>query len=108
MLMGYKMSYSERQVSFVNAVNARDMFICRVCESQDFVKPHYILNKNLFPNGGAVRENGIALCCKCHEKARAWDQFSDNLYYSPAIFFEIIGSSLIEAIEADAKNLSNS
>jgi hypothetical protein len=55
-----------------------------------------------------VRENGIALCCKCREKAKAWNQFSDNLYYSPAILFEIIGSSLIEAIEADAKNLSNS
>jgi len=102
------MLYFEKQISFANAVNARDMFICRVCGSRALIEPYHILNKNLFPNGGDVRENGIALCWECREKARAWNQLSDDLYYSPAILFEIIGSSLIEAIEADAKNLSNS
>lgn len=87
---------------FRDAVFQRDGHTCRMC-GLCAVDPHHIISRNLFPNGGYVAENGIALCSACHEKAEAWNQHSDD-QFSPASLYAKIGSSLEEAFEADARS----
>jgi len=47
----------------------RDKSRCRVCHwNQDITKldAHHIISRDLLPDGGYVKENGIALCPNCH------------------------------------------
>ena len=59
--------------NFRNDVFKRDGFKCRVCGRSDVkLDAHHITNRNLLPNGGYVKENGISLCDTedgCHIQA---------------------------------------
>lgn len=94
------MSLEKKRIrsEFRDAVFERDKGFCRIC-GKVAVDPHHIMNRNLFPNGGYVAENGIALCIDCHEKAEKWD--GNDEQYSPGRLYEIIGSSLVDALTAD-------
>jgi 5-methylcytosine-specific restriction endonuclease McrA len=98
------MSQKKKRIrnEFRDAVFERDEYTCRMC-GEGGVDPHHIINRSLFPNGGYVAENGISLCSKCHERAEAWITCSGDDAFSPAKLYEMIGSSLTDALAADAK-----
>lgn len=57
------------------------------------------------PNGGYVKENGIALCPQCHIHAENDLQRAcpaDHKYKATALY-KLIGSSYEEAVEASNK-----
>ena len=98
------MSQKKKRIrdEFRNAVFSRDKYTCCMC-GEGGVDPHHIVNRSLFPNGGYVFENGISLCSKCHERAEAWNGHIEDELFSPAKLYEKIGSSLTEALAADAR-----
>lgn len=58
------------------------------------------------PNGGYVKENGVSLCEKCHEKAEAFHRGEQpEPGFSPPELYVKIGSSH-EAALAASKRLS--
>lgn len=64
---------------FRNSVFTRDRYRCRGCgyqstqeKAEQELDAHYIVNRNLMPEGGYTLDNGIALCKignNCHLKA---------------------------------------
>jgi 5-methylcytosine-specific restriction endonuclease McrA len=98
------MSQEKKSVrnAFRDALFERDGYTCRMC-GEGGVDPHHIINRSLFPNGGYVIENGILLCSKCHKRAEAWSECINDDLYSPAKLYEMIGSSLTDALTADAR-----
>lgn len=87
---------------FRAAVLARDGFVCRVCGAGGEQDPHHITDRNAFPNGGYVVENGIALCPRCHELAEAFHATGTAAPgFSPDELYGLIGSSYEAAAEAD-------
>lgn len=73
------MSKTEKKIirkAFREACYKRDGFRCAMCgfkSSKDMAEQeldaHHITDRNLMPNGGYVKENGISLCTECHVKA---------------------------------------
>ena len=62
---------------FRDGVFERDGHKCRACgwsliTSETPLDAHHITDRNLMPNGGYTRENGISLCSACHEKAEVF------------------------------------
>ena len=98
--------------AFRDAVFERARYRCECCglhgqdaqgNSNEGLPPldaHHITNRNLMPNGGYVKENGISVCSECHEKAEDEEQG-----YEPEVLYEIIGSSR-EAAELASQALS--
>lgn len=54
---------------FKKAVFERDKW-CVICGNNP-VDAHHILERRLFPDGGYVPDNGVALCARCHLQAEA-------------------------------------
>lgn len=98
--------------SFRKQVFERDRYKCRCCgvkgkdrnsNSKDDLEEldaHHIKDRSQMPNGGYVKENGISLCSKCHEKAEQfWRTGIAFEGYSPEELYCLIGSSEEKAIK---------
>lgn len=106
------------RAAFRKAVLGRDGYRCKVCGesgTDETLDPHHVTPRESMPNGGYVKENGIALCKKsggCHEKAEEFLQRLANESdpvramvdrFSPPSLYKLIGSSSDEAYEASKK-----
>jgi 5-methylcytosine-specific restriction endonuclease McrA len=85
--------------TFYREVFVRDQ-CCRFCgDKKGPFNAHHITSRDLMPNGGYVKENGITLCEPCHlivEKAGP---------EQPNILYGLIGSSYKKAL-AESEKLS--
>lgn len=96
---------------FRDACYKRDGFRCAVCgmksskdNAEKELDAHHITDRNLMPNGGYVKENGISLCPDCHEKAEVFHTTGKALpNYSPEDLYIKIKSSYEKAVEASEK-----
>jgi len=67
---------------------------------------HHITDRHDFPNGGYVLQNGISVCDACHMKAEQFHSTGTAVPgFAPEDLYRIIGSSFVEAYEADEKNV---
>ena len=97
--------------AFRDAVFKRDGFRCAVCNmksSKDMAEKeldaHHVTDRNLLPNGGYVKENGISLCSKCHEKAEVFHSTGTPVEgYSVEDLYKKINSNYEKAVEASKK-----
>lgn len=65
---------------------------------------HHITDRNLMPNGGYVKENGISLCPTCHEKAEVFHSTGTALPgWAPEDLYKMISSSYEQAVRAAEK-----
>jgi len=65
---------------------------------------HHIQDRNQMPNGGYVKENGISVCDDCHVLAEVFHQTGEAVEgFSPEDLFQMIGSSLEEAVAASKR-----
>ena len=93
------------RANFREAVFARDNNKCRVCGWNLFVNglvldAHHITDRNLVPNGGYVKENGISLCPGCHEKAEVFHSTGVVVQgFAPADLYSLVGSSHEKAVK---------
>lgn len=100
------MSSKKKQVrkDFRDSVFRRDRYRCKLCglqssaeKAEEELDAHHITNRNEFPNGGYVKENGISLCkADCHRKAEEEEVSADELY-------RMVGSSHELAMRADRR-----
>ena len=107
----------ETRKKFVAAVFARDNYTCRGCgatHKELQLDAHHITNRNEFPNGGYVVENGITLCVFCHKAAEracktleSSDPSSTLPLLHPSRLYSIIGSSLSKAKDAELIRVLN-
>jgi 5-methylcytosine-specific restriction endonuclease McrA len=104
------MSKKKKQIrqSFRNAVFSRDSHKCVFCDKTEELDAHHITDRNLMPNGGYVKENGITVCQECHKECETFhitngDNFVEGKH--PDDLYKLIGSSKDEAIRA-SKRLS--
>lgn len=94
------------RAQFRSSVFDRDGHKCRICKAPDagHHDAHHITDRNLMPAGGYVKENGITLCPRCHERAEVFHQTGKAvLGYSPADLYALIGSSLDLATQKSQK-----
>lgn len=102
------------RAAFRDAVFAQSGYRCVVCgvaaptrDPESVLDAHHITNRNEFPNGGYVRENGAALCKvgkDCHRRAEAWLQDGKGeAGYDPDTLYRKVGSSREKAAAADAR-----
>ena len=87
---------------FRTSVFKRDKNRCRVCSnSTGPLDAHHITDRNEMPHGGYVKENGIALCPECHEKAEVYHSTGKALPgWSPDDLYRLISSSHAMATRA--------
>ena len=106
------MSKTKKQVreAFRNAVFERDKHVCRICgrpgEEGKPLDAHHITDRNIMPNGGYVKENGISLCWFHHDLAELWHRTLGVAHakdMKPEDLYKLIGSSYEQAIEASSK-----
>ena len=90
---------------FRDACYKRDNYSCVCCSfkagkerAQELLDAHHITNRNLMPNGGYVKENGISLCEDCHIKAE-----DEAPGFEPELLYKKIGSSYEEAVKASER-----
>lgn len=96
---------------FRDSCYKRDGFRCAVCgmksskdKAEEELDAHHITDRNLMPNGGYVKENGISLCAQCHEKAEVFHSTGTALPgFSPEDLYIKIKSSYEKAVEASEK-----
>lgn len=94
---------------FRDAVFDRDGHKCRGCGWSLFtdgltLDAHHITDRNLMPNGGYVKENGISLCPGCHEKAEVFHSTGTAISgWSPDDLYKMIGSSYDAALKASER-----
>lgn len=94
---------------FRNAVFDRDVNTCRGCgwkvfTDGIFLDAHHITDRNLMPNGGYVKENGISLCNECHRKAEVFHKTGTALPgWAPNDLYVMIGTSYELAVKASKK-----
>lgn len=98
----------KKEIRMLFNVNSkvREKYRCRLCSAAAPVdvttlEVHHIVNRNLMPNGGYVKENGITLCPRHHEKVEKNPDF-----YPTEFLFGLIGSSYDKALRA-SERLSN-
>ncbi len=60
------------RLKFKDAVLKRDKNKCVFCEETKNLDAHHITDRNLMPNGGYVKENGITLCQTHHLMAEKY------------------------------------
>lgn len=93
--------------AFRKAVFVRDNHRCRVCGWKDDparLDAHHIIDRNDMPNGGYVKENGIALCPACHEKAEQLHSTGTACPgYDRPDLFALIGSDPVKAVAASER-----
>jgi len=107
------MSNQKKQVRslFRDSCYKRDGYRCAMCaykssaeHAQEELDAHHITDRNLMPNGGYVRENGISLCPECHIKAEVYHSTGvAHPGYAPEDLYKAIKSTLEKAIEASEK-----
>ena len=97
---------------FREAVFKRDGYRCAACgmksskdHAEEELDSHHITNRNEMPNGGYVKENGIALCKdSCHKKAEEYHSTGVAVPgYSPDDLYKLINSDLEKAIAASER-----
>jgi 5-methylcytosine-specific restriction endonuclease McrA len=87
--------------SFRDACYKRDNYKCVTCEfksskemAEQELDAHHITDRTEMPNGGYVKENGISLCEKCHQKAEHYHSTGVALPgFSIEELYKKIGSS---------------
>lgn len=97
--------------AFRDACYKRDNYKCVMCsfkssseKAEQELDAHHINDRNLMPNGGYVKENGISLCGPCHIKAEEfWSTGTAHPGYSQDDLFKKIGSNLEKAKKASEK-----
>lgn len=91
--------------NFRDACYKRDVYRCVMCgfksskeKAEEELDAHHITDRNLMPNGGYVKENGVSLCAPCHEKAEVYHSTGTaHPGYSPSDLYTKINSSLEKA-----------
>lgn len=90
------MSKSKKMIraEFRDSVFKRDRNKCVFCDVKTELDAHHINDRDEMPGGGYVKENGITVCKKHHERCEAWyvDPVA-NYEFSPTKLFSIIASS---------------
>lgn len=95
--------------AFRDAVFERDGHKCKLCDEPGIegdanLDAHHITDRNLMPNGGYVKENGISLCSECHDKAEVFHRTGEaHSGYSPEDLYVWIKSNHEEALKASKK-----
>lgn len=97
--------------AFRDACYKRDKFCCATCnfksnkdKAEQELDAHHVTDRNLLPNGGYVKENGISLCEACHQKAEEFHSTGvAHSGYSPDDLYKIINSNLEKATRASEK-----
>lgn len=97
--------------NFRDSCFKRDNYSCAKCKfksspnkAEQELDAHHVTDRNLMPNGGYVKENGISLCAPCHEKAEVFHSTGTPIPgYSVEELYQCIGSSYEKAIEASKK-----
>lgn len=97
--------------AFRDACYKRDGFRCATCgmksskdKAEEELDAHHITDRNLLPNGGYVKENGISLCEECHKKAEVFHSTGTSYPgYSPEDLYKKINSDLEKAKAASEK-----
>jgi hypothetical protein len=115
------MASKKQQVraAFRDAVFKRDGYKCVVCgltapktDPESVLDAHHINNRNTFPNGGYVKENGVSLCKhdkpngekSCHLKAEECLEYgAEHPNCKPEELYAKIGSNREKADAADAR-----
>lgn len=89
-----------------------------MCGKTEPLDAHHITDRNLMPNGGYVKENGITLCSgdddnelyykkSCHWKAEQFHIHGEAYPgFSPEELYKKIGSSLELAMKASEREES--
>lgn len=93
--------------AFRTAVFERDGYRCKGCRAPgtgETLDAHHITDRNLMPNGGYVKENGISLCSTCHEKAEVFHSTGQSLTnWAPDDLYRLIGSTHEAAVRASRR-----
>lgn len=102
------MSEKKKQIrqAFNDAVFKRDGHRCRLCGFKESLDAHHITDRSQMPNGGYVKENGIAVCGDCHMKCEMFHMTEGEEWYPglhPDDLYKIIGSSHEEAVAASER-----
>ena len=98
------MTKKEIRAKFREEVLTRDKNQCKICNKRGHLDVHHICDRNEIPNGGYVKENGIALCPDCHLKAEVFHSTGQIIEgWTPTDLYKIIGSSLQIAVERSKK-----
>jgi 5-methylcytosine-specific restriction endonuclease McrA len=95
--------------AFRDACYRRDGFRCAMCNfksskdrAEQELDAHHITDRNLLPNGGYVKENGISLCEECHNKAEEFHSTgTPHPGYAPDDLYKKINSTYEKAVEAN-------
>jgi len=108
--MAWKLSKRQIRERFRKHVYERDGHKCKICmvpitECQN-LEVHHITDRNEIFGGGYVKENGITLCPKHHDKAEDFHRNKpvDEGFY-PNDLYALIGSTRAKAEEAARKEL---
>ena len=95
---------------FRNEVFGRDKSRCVLCMSEKGLVPprddldaHHIMPRELMPNGGYAKENGISLCPTCHKRAEDALHGDVTARPQPSELYALIGSSYGEAVAASKR-----
>jgi hypothetical protein len=94
---------------FRNAVFERDSNRCRVCgwslqTAEVHLDAHHITDRNLMPNGGYVKENGITLCPAHHELAEVFHSTGTaHPGFAPEDLYLMVGSTYEQAVKASER-----
>jgi len=99
------MMKKEIRQKFRDECHRRDRYGCVTCgfksspiEAEQELDVHHIINRNLLPNGGYVKENGISLCSVCHMKAEEYYSSGTAVDgFSIEELLSLIGSSFEKA-----------
>ncbi len=97
--------------AFRNACYKRDGYKCVMCpfksskeKAEEELDAHHVTDRNLLPNGGYVKENGISLCAACHLKAEEYHSTGIACPgFSPDDLYKKIRSTLEQAKKASEK-----
>lgn len=92
---------------FRDAVFSRDKHKCKFCDRTENLDAHHIVDRNLMPNGGYVKENGITLCNEVHHMMAEKFHISEGKEWEPGMhptdLYRLIGSSKEIAIMKSEK-----
>lgn len=100
-------SKKEIRQFFVQECLKRDKHSCKICNAANVkLDVHHIMDRNYFPNGGYIKENGITLCETCHLLAEKYHMSNGQTYHTnmhPDDLYNIINSSFEIAIHKDGE-----
>jgi len=88
---------------FRDTVFSRDKHKCVFCNIVENLDAHHITDRNLMPNGGYVKENGITLCPEHHLLAEEYHQGNIIEGWTPNDLYKKIKSSYESAVKASER-----